>query len=130
MYSLRSFRGMLFVSMIVLYNLCRICLVQLTSVRFSAFDTPRTVNASVMANGLQMVLVIPRNQENIEQIQQTLGSTIIDGHAKIVESRYVSGYQGVLFWSVKAEEFEIEKMTQQLGDLVSTCQPSASYVDA
>lgn len=68
---------------------------------------------------MQKVVVIPKTQNNIQQIQQSIDTTIKTGHAKIVESKYMSGYNGVLLWSVNAEKMEIDVLRQKLGNLVS-----------
>jgi len=74
---------------------------------------------SATSNEMQKVVVIPKTQNNIQQIQQSIDTTIKTGHAKIVESKHMSGYNGVLLWSVNAEKMEIDVLRQKLGNLVS-----------
>lgn len=93
-------------------------------------------NITVGANEMLNVVVIPRNQKTVPQIQNVIDRTIRTGRATMVESAYIVEYRGVLFWSVKARDDEVEQMAQGLGTLVSNicwdsaCSPMALLVQS
>lgn len=84
-----------------------------------ASSTSTNASAQTAANALVKVVVIPKTQEKIPQIQQVLDTTITNGHAIKVETAHIVGYVGVLFWSVNAEESEIQELSGKLGNDVN-----------
>lgn len=79
-----------------------------------AASTSVNASAQTTANALVKVVVIPKTQERILQIQQVLDTTITNGHAIKVESAHIIDYIGVLFWSVNAEEAEVQQLREKL----------------
>lgn len=122
-----SFRGFILVLAIFFTDLYALTL--------PLSNLPHTRNATLLLNAtlgaIEMlnVVVIPKHQKTVPQIQNVIDRTIRTGRATIVETAHIVEYRGVLFWSVKAREDEVEEMAQGLGTLVggicwdSACSP-------